>query len=215
GTSLEASPLFFRDLAYVFLAAICGGMLAWKLRQPILLGYVLSARLISPFSPAPNVTHVHTMELFAEIGVILLMFSVGLEFSIKDLLSVRWVAMIGGPLGILLSLGAGLLVGRFMGWTSAQGIVVGCIISVASTMVLTRLLIDRGELNMEHGRVMVAITLVEDLAVVILIVLLPNFGSLDSDRLLILGKSLGKAALILVPALLLAAKILPPILRAV
>ena len=77
-----------------------------------------------------------------------------------------------------------------MGWTNTQGIVIGCVISVASTMVLTRLLIDRGELNMEHGRVMVAITLVEDLAVVILIVLLPNFGSLDSARLLILGKSL-------------------------
>ena len=212
---MEANPLFFRDLAYVFLAAICGGMLAWKLRQPIILGYVLAGMLISPFTPGPSVTHVHTMELFAEIGVILLMFSVGLEFSIKDLLSVRWVALIGGPLGILLSIGAGLLVGRFMGWTSTQGIVIGCVISVASTMVLTRLLIDRGELNMEHGRVMVAITLVEDLAVVILIVLLPNFGSLDSARLLILGKSLGKAALILVPALLLAAKILPPVLRTV
>jgi len=212
---LEANPLFFRDLAYVFLAAICGGMLAWKLRQPIILGYVLAGMLISPFTPGPSVTHVHTMELFAEIGVILLMFSVGLEFSIKDLLSVRWVALIGGPLGILLSIGAGLLVGRFMGWTSTQGVVIGCVISVASTMVLTRLLIDRGELNMEHGRVMVAITLVEDLAVVILIVLLPNFGSLDSARLLILGKSLGKAALILVPALLLAAKILPPVLRTV
>jgi len=212
---LEANPLFFRDLAYVFLAAICGGMLAWKLRQPIILGYVLAGMLISPFTPGPSVTHVHTMELFAEIGVILLMFSVGLEFSIKDLLSVRWVALIGGPLGILLSIGAGVLVGRFMGWTSTQGVVIGCVISVASTMVLTRLLIDRGELNMEHGRVMVAITLVEDLAVVILIVLLPNFGSLDSARLLILGKSLGKAALILVPALLLAAKILPPVLRTV
>ena len=212
---MEANPLFFRDLAYVFLAAICGGMLAWKLRQPIILGYVLAGMLISPFTPGPSVTHVHTMELFAEIGVILLMFSVGLEFSIKDLLSVRWVALIGGPLGILLSIGAGLLVGRFMGWTSTQGVVIGCVISVASTMVLTRLLIDRRELNMEHGRVMVAITLVEDLAVVILIVLLPNFGSLDSARLLILGKSLGKAALILVPALLLAAKILPPVLRTV
>jgi len=212
---VEANPLFFRDLAYVFLAAICGGMLAWRLRQPIILGYVLAGMLISPFTPGPSVTHVHTMELFAEIGVILLMFSVGLEFSIKDLLSVRWVALIGGPLGIVLSIGAGLLVGRFMGWTSTQGIVIGCVISVASTMVLTRLLIDRGELNMEHGRVMVAITLVEDLAVVILIILLPNFGSLDSARLLALGKSLGKAALILVPALFLAAKILPAVLRRV
>ena len=205
---MEANPLFFRDLAYVFLAAICGGMLAWKLRQPIILGYVLAGMLISPFTPGPSVTHVHTMELFAEIGVILLMFSVGLEFSIKDLLSVRWVALIGGPLGILLSLGAGLLVGQFMGWTNTQGIVIGCVISDRQYHGATRLLIDRGELNMEHGRVMVAITLVEDLAVVILIVLLPNFGSLDSARLLILGRVKVK-----LPhprsALLLAAKILP------
>lgn len=212
---MEANPLFFRDLAYVFLAAIGGGMLAWKLRQPIILGYVLAGMLIGPFTPGPTVTHIHTLELFAEIGVILLMFSVGLEFSIRDLLSVRWVALLGGPLGILLSIGAGLAVGRLMGWTSMQGVVIGCVISVASTMVLTRLLIDRGELNTEHGRVMVAITLVEDLAVVILIVLLPNFGSLDSARLLALAKAFGKAALVLIPALLVAAKILPPILRAV
>jgi len=161
---MEANPGFFRDLAYVFLAAITGGMAAWKLRQPIILGYVLAGVLIGPFTPGPTVTHVHTLELFAEIGVILLMLSVGLEFSIKDLLRVRWVALIGGPVGILLSMGAGLLVGHLLGWTATQGIVVGSVISVASTMVLTRLLLDRGELNTGHGRVMVAITLVEDLA---------------------------------------------------
>ncbi len=212
---MEANPGFFRDLAYVFLAAITGGMLAWKLRQPIILGYVLAGVLIGPFTPGPTVRHVHTLELFAEIGVILLMFSVGLEFSIKDLLRVRWVALIGGPVGILLSMGAGLLVGDLLGWAATQGIVVGSVTSVASTMVLTRLLLDRGELNTEHGRVMVAITLVEDLAVVILIVLVPSFGSLDASRLLPIAKALGKAFLILVPALPVAAKIVPPILRAV
>jgi monovalent cation:H+ antiporter-2, CPA2 family len=212
---MEANPGFFRDLAYVFLAAITGGMAAWKLRQPIILGYVLAGVLIGPFTPGPTVTHVHTLELFAEIGVILLMFSVGLEFSIKDLLRVRWVALIGGPVGILLSMGAGLLVGHLLGWTATQGIVVGSVISVASTMVLTRLLLDRGDLNTEHGRVMVAITLVEDLAVVILIVLLPSFGSMDASRFLPIVKALGKAFLILAPTLLVAAKIVPPILRAV
>jgi CPA2 family monovalent cation:H+ antiporter-2 len=82
-------------------------------------------------------------------------------------------------------------------------------------MVLTRLLLDRGELNTEHGRVMVAITLVEDLAVVVLIVLLPTIATLDATRLLPVAKALGKAALILVPALLIAAKIVPPVLRMV
>jgi K+:H+ antiporter len=212
---MEANPLFFRDLAYVFLAAITGGMLAWKLRQPIILGYVLAGVLIGPFTPGPTVTHVHTIELFAEIGVILLMFSVGLEFSIKELLRVKWVALVGGPVGILLSMAAGLVVGYLQGWPPIQGIVVGSVISVASTMVLTRLLLDRGELNTEHGRVMVAITLVEDLAVVILIVLLPSFGTLDASRWLPVARALGKAILILVPALLVAAKIVPPILRMV
>src|SRR5207245_2456657 len=187
-------------------------MLAWKLRQPI--SYVLAGVLIGPFTPGPTVTHVHTLELFAEIGVILLMFSVGLDFTIKELLGVKWVALVGGPVGILLSMGAGLLSGRLLGWTATQGIVVGSVISVASTMVLTRLLLDRGELSTEHGRVMVAITLVEDLAVVVLIVLLPSFGSLDASRWLPLAKALGKAILILIPALLVAAKIVPPILRA-
>jgi len=212
---METNPGLFKDLAYVFLAAVTGGMVAWKLRQPIILGYVLAGVLIGPFTPGPTVTHVKTLELFAEIGVILLMFSVGLEFSIKDLLRVRWVALVGGPVGILLAMCAGLLAGHLLGWTATQGIVVGSVISVASTMVLTRLLLDRGELNTEHGRVMVAITLVEDLAVVILIVLLPSFGNLDATRLLPIALALGKASLILAPALVVAAKIVPPILRAV
>jgi CPA2 family monovalent cation:H+ antiporter-2 len=212
---VEANPLFFRDLAYVFLAAVAGGMLAWKLRQPIILGYVVAGILIGPFTPGPTVTHVQTLELFAEIGVILLMFSVGLEFSIRDLLRVRWVALVGGPFGILLSMGVGLLVGHMLGWSATQGIVVGSVISVASTMVLTRLLLDRGELNTEYGRVMVAITLVEDLAVVVLIVLFPSFGTLDARRFLPIALALGKAVLILVPSLLVAAKIVPPLLRMV
>lgn len=212
---MEANPMFFRDLAYVFLAAILGGFLAWKVRQPIILGYVLAGVLIGPFTPGPTVTHVHTLELFAEIGVILLMFSVGLEFSLKELLRVKWVALGGGSVGILLSIGAGLVLGRFLGWPATQGIVVGSVISVASTMVLTRLLLERGELNTEHGRVMVAITLVEDLAVVVLIVLLPSIGTLEPSRFLPVAKALGKAALILVPAVLVAAKIVPPILRIV
>ncbi|HEY2934162.1 MAG TPA: cation:proton antiporter [Acidobacteriota bacterium] len=212
---MEAHPLFFRDLAYVFLAAIAGGMLAWRLRQPVILGYVLAGILLSPLTPGPSVTDPHTLELFAEIGVVLLMFSVGLEFSLKDLLRAKWVALIGGTIGILLSIGLGLTVGTWLGWSTSQGIVVGAVISVASTMVLTRLLMDRGELQTEHGLVMVAITLVEDLAVVILVVLIPSFGSLEASRLLAIAQGLGKAALLLVPAIVVAAKVVPPLLARV
>jgi K+:H+ antiporter len=209
---MEANLNFFRDLAYVFLGATAGGLLAWRLRQPVILGYVLAGILISPLTPGPAVSDVHSLELMAEVGVVLLMFSVGLEFNVKDLLRAKWVALVGGTTGILLSIGLGLAAGKWMGWNATQGIVVGSIISVASTMVLTRLLMDRGELQTEHGLVMVSITLVEDLAVVVLVVLMPSFGSLEVSRVLAIAQGLGKAALILVPTLLVAAKVVPPLL---
>src|SRR5690242_19151945 len=174
-----AEPVFFRDLAYVFLAAVAGGALARLAGQPLVLGYVLGGILISPLTPGPAVSNLHTFELFAEIGVILLMFSVGIEFSLHDLLRVKWVALLGGPLGIALSVGMGAVVAALLGWPLLQGAVVGMVISVASTMVLARLLMDRGELHSRHGRVMIGITLVEDLAVVILIVIIPTLGTLD------------------------------------
>ncbi|MBI4608336.1 MAG: cation:proton antiporter, partial [Candidatus Rokubacteria bacterium] len=92
-------PVFFRDLAYVLVATVLGGVLARLARQPLILGYVLGGILVSPLTPGPSVSDIHTFELFAEIGVILLMFSIGIEFSLRDLLRVRWVAILGGPLG--------------------------------------------------------------------------------------------------------------------
>ncbi|HYB40979.1 MAG TPA: cation:proton antiporter, partial [Candidatus Methylomirabilis sp.] len=84
--AVVTDPIFFRDLAYVFVAAVVGGALARLMGQPLILGYVLGGILISPLTPGPSVSDLHTFELFAEIGVILLMFSVGIEFSLRDLL---------------------------------------------------------------------------------------------------------------------------------
>jgi monovalent cation:H+ antiporter-2, CPA2 family len=165
----------FRDIAMVFAAALVCGFLAWRLRQPILLGYVLAGLLLSPLTPGPRVHDVQNFETMAEIGVVLLMFSVGIEFSVPELLKVKWVALVGAPLGILLCVGIGTAVGALLGWPLIQGVAVGCIISVASTMVLLRLLMDRGEMATEHGRLMVTLSLVEDLAVVVLTVVLPAF----------------------------------------
>jgi monovalent cation:H+ antiporter-2, CPA2 family len=212
---MVAEPIFFRDLAYIFLAAVVGGGLAWLARQPLILGYVVGGIAVSPFTPGPAVTHVHTFEVFAEIGVILLMYSIGMEFSLRDLLRVKWVALLGGPLGLLLSAGLGLGVWGLIGWPLLQGAVVGMVISVASTMVLARLLMDRGELRSRHGSVMIGITLVEDLAVVVLTILVPALGALESGRLVSLGVAFGKAALILVPFAFLAARVVPRLMMRV
>lgn len=206
---------FYRDLAYVFGAAVVGGAVARVLRQPLILGYVLGGILVGPFTPGISITDVHQFELLAEVGVILLMYSIGLEFSFRDLLRVKWVAIVGGPLGIFLSLGLGLGVGALLGWTWQQGIAVGAIISVASTMVLSRFLTERGELRSEQGQVMIGITLVEDLAVVVLTILLPSLGDLNRSRMLALGIALGKAVLILIPITLVAHKLIPRLMRRV
>ena len=212
---MTADPILFRDLAYVFGAALLGGALAWLARQPLIVGYVLGGILIGPFTPGPTISDAHTFELFAEIGVVLLMFSIGVEFSLHDLLRVRWVALGGAPLGILLSILLAVGAGALLGWPVLQGVVIGAVVSVASTMVLARLLLDRGELQSAHGRVMVGITLVEDLAVVVLTVLLPALGILDRGRAVGIALALGKAALILIPFAVLAAKVVPAVLRRV
>ena len=209
---MNADPILFRDLAYVFVAAVLGGSLAWLARQPLILGYVLGGLLISPVTPGPAVTDIHTFELFAEIGVVLLMFSLGIEFSLKDLMGVKWIALVGGPLGILLATAMGIVVGSLLGWSPVKGAVIGMIVSPASTMVLARLLMDRGELHSRHGRIMSGITLVEDRAAVVLFSLIPALGALQGDRALAVAKALLTAAAILVPFFYLASRILPQVL---
>lgn len=212
---MPAASIIYRDIAYVFAAAVLGGLVARRLRQPLILGYVLGGILIGPFTPGPTVSDIHVLELTAEAGVILLMYSIGIEFSFRDLMQVKWVALLGGPLGIVLSMLLGLGVGQLMGWSAAQGLAMGAIISVASTMVLSRQLIDRGELHSTHGRVMIGITLVEDVAVVALTVLLPAFTTLTGERLLNVAMAIGKAILLLAPVALLAAKLVPPLMARV
>ena len=203
----------FRDLAYIFVGAIIGGALAWRLRQPLILGYVLAGIFLSPMTPGPTVHDMKALEAFAEMGVIFLMFTVGLEFSIKELMKVKWVALLGAPLGIALCVVLGAGAAELLGWPLSTGLVIGAVISITSTMVLMRLLMDSGEVQTAHGRITVAITLMEDLAAVVLIVLVPSFKSLDSGSLMGLAKALGEAALILIPAFVLAAKVIPAVLR--
>ena len=212
---MAVDTTFYRDLAYVFGAAVVGGGAAKLLRQPLIVGYVLGGILIGPFTPGPRLSQIHEFELLAEVGVILLMYSIGLEFSFAELLEVKWVAILGAPIGILLSVGMGVGAGWLMGWPLMQGVAVGAVVSVASTMVLSRFLNDRGELRSAHGKVMIAITLVEDLVVVVLTVILPSLGNLEKGQLLTVGIAVGKAILILIPITLLAAKLVPKLLRRV
>jgi CPA2 family monovalent cation:H+ antiporter-2 len=209
---VNESTVIFRDITMIFASALILGLIASRFRQPLILGYVFAGLLLSPFTPGLRVHDVHAFEVMAEVGVILLMFSIGIEFSIPELLKLKWIALIGAPAGIALSIALGAGIGMILGWPLLQGIAVGCIISVASTMVLMRLLMDRGELASEHGRIMITLTLVEDLAVVILTVLLPSFGSSHGAGYGQVLWRIGRALLLLIPVILAGWKIVPRLL---
>jgi CPA2 family monovalent cation:H+ antiporter-2 len=165
-TSLIATIVAGLGLAFVF------GAIANRLKLPVLVGYLLAGVLVGPFTPG----YVADQELapqLAEIGVILLMFGVGLHFSVKDLMAVRKIAIPGAVVQILAATAMGVGLASMLGWTLGAGIVFGLALSVASTVVLLRALQERRLIETDRGRIAVGWLIVEDLAMVLALVLLP------------------------------------------
>jgi CPA2 family monovalent cation:H+ antiporter-2 len=161
------------SLAFIF------GALAQRLRVSPLVGYLIAGVAIGPFTPGFVADQAVANEL-AEIGVILLMFGVGLHFSLKDLLSVRRIAVPGALAQIAAATAMGMGLAWVLGWPVAAGLVFGLALSVASTVVLLRALQERRLVETDRGRIAVGWLIVEDLAMVLALVLLPAFaGTLD------------------------------------
>jgi len=165
--------------------AFLGGFAARRVGLPPIVGYLLGGVAVGPFTPG-LVADPEVAAQLAEIGVILLMFGVGIHFSIRDLLAVRRIAVPGaiGQIAVATALGLGL--GASLGWTFGEGLVLGLAVSVASTVVLLRALLERHELESIHGRIAVGWLIVEDLFTVLALVLLPALA-------LILGGSVAAA----------------------
>src|SRR5687767_6045062 len=150
------------------IAAFAGGLLARLLKLPTLVGYLLAGVAIGPFTPG-FVGDIHTIEQMAEIGVIFLLFGVGLHFSLRDLWKVRKVAIPGALIRMAIVTGLGMLLTQLWGWTLAAGIVAGLAISISSTVVLLRNFMDQGLLNTTAGQVAVGWLVLEDLATVLIL----------------------------------------------
>lgn len=174
-TPLIATIVAGLGLAFIF------GAIANRLRIQPLVGYLLAGILVGPYTPGFVADQALASEL-AELGVILLMFGVGLHFSLKDLLSVRAIAIPGAAVQIVVAtaLGAGLALA--MGWSVGAGLVFGLALSVASTVVLLRAMQERRLIETERGRIAVGWLIVEDLAMVLTLVLLPALASVMGGR---------------------------------
>jgi CPA2 family monovalent cation:H+ antiporter-2 len=164
-----------------FVLAFLGGLLASKLRLPPLVGYLLAGVVLGPFTPG-IVGNADVAGQLAEIGIILLMFGVGLHFSIKDLMEVRAIAVPGAIAQIAAATGSGFALALLGGGGVGAGLVLGLALSVASTVVLLRALEQRNTLDSANGRIAVGWLIVEDLAMVLALVLLPALaGALGGD----------------------------------
>jgi len=170
----DATPLIATLVGGLVLAFLFGA-LAVRLRLPVLAGYLVAGVVAGPFTPG-YVADAHIAQELADLGVILLMFGVGLHFSLKDLLAVKTISIPGaaGQMGV--ATGLGMLLGWALGWPPAQGFVFGLALSVASTVVLLRAMEERRLLDSDRGRIAVGWLIVEDLAMVLALVLLPAIG---------------------------------------
>jgi CPA2 family monovalent cation:H+ antiporter-2 len=164
-----------------FAAALALGLITQLLRLSPIVGYLLAGVLVGPFTPG-FVAHAAIAEQLAEVGVILLMFGVGLHFHIKELLAVRKVAIPGALVQSLVATGLGLVTAELAGWTHSAGLVFGLAISVASTVVLLRVLSDNDALHTRPGHIAVGWLVVEDLFTVFVLVLLPVLVGKDAGE---------------------------------
>jgi len=209
-----AEATFFRDIVLVLVAALLGAGIARLVRAPLFVGYVIAGLLISPFTPGPAIRDVATFELFAQIGVVLLMFSIGIEFSLHEMTRLGAPALAGAPIVIVLVIALATAAGVATGLPVSDSAAVGMVISVSSTMVLAKLLVERGELHAPHARLAIGTALAEDLMVVALIVLVPVLAG-GPGRFGAIALALGRAVLVLLPVFLLANRVVPQLLARV
>ena len=200
------------DLILLVVTAFFSGLLMQRLGQPLILGYILTGIAFGPYTGGFALTSVNEIELLAEIGVALLLFALGLEFSLKDLKPVKKIALIGTPIQIILTIGMGYGIGQLMGWDAKSSLWLGALVSLSSTMVLLKTLMNQGWLGTLSSKVMVGMLIVQDLAVVPLIVLLPMLND-PSLGWISLELAILKTVVFLAGMILFGTRLLPLIMR--
>ncbi len=199
----------FVGIAILLAAALVGGMIAHRLRQPVILGYLVVGVVVGPHALG-LVSDLALIETVATIGVALLMFTLGLEVSFSQLKQVGRVGLWGGIAQILATFAIGLLVGvTLFRWPLSEAILFGLIISLSSTAVCLKILMDRGEVDSVHGRIMIAILILQDVSVVVVMVVIPFMNGDVQNLPLALAITVGKTVLSIAAAIISGLWLLP------
>lgn len=196
------------SLAVAFAAALVGGVIAARLRQSPILGYLVAGLVIGPFTPG-FVADAETTQLFADIGIILLLFGVGVHFSLKDLVRLKVVAGGGGVAQVALTIAVGMLLGVALGWSPLAAFFLGSAAAISSSAVLAKVLEERGEEGSEHGTISLAWMVVQDLATIMLVVLLEGLSNGEGDVVTNVATATVTAAVFVGVLLVVGVRVLP------
>ncbi|NJN18754.1 MAG: portal protein [Oscillochloris sp.] len=200
------------DIAIILVAALVGGFVAQRFGQPLILGYIVAGVLVGPYTGGPTVVEIHDIELLAEIGVALLLFALGLEFNFRKLARIKWIAFVGTPLQLALSMALGWALGRLIGWSDYSSLWLGGLVALSSTMVILKTLMARGTLGTLASRLMIGMLIVQDIAVVPLMIILPELGDLQAG-IAQLGWAVVRAGLFIAAMVFVGTRLIPFLLK--
>jgi CPA2 family monovalent cation:H+ antiporter-2 len=199
-----------RDFAIIM--AVAGGVVVLfrRFNQPPILGYLIAGLLIGPFTfPRPPITNLESIRLLVDLGLVLLLFAVGLEFGWRRIRRVGLGVLVIGGLEMLIMISLGYWVGRLLGWTVQESIFLGAALSISSSAILVKVLQDTGRLTSVSGRLIVGILVVEDFAAVLLLTILSGIATTGTAGLSDVGLLVAKLAIFAVASLALGALFVP------
>jgi len=200
------------DIAIIVVAALVGGLVAQLLHQPLIVGYILAGVIVGPYTGGITIGSVDDIARLAEIGVALLLFTLGIEFSLKELAPVRRIALIGTPLQMALTVAVGYGIGQWLGLDWVASLWFGAVISSSNTMIVLKTLSARGLMGTLSSRVMLGVFVVQDLCVMALMLVLPYLGGNGFDATALIF-AIVRAALFLGAMLLIGTRVIPWLMR--
>jgi len=206
------TPVLFKDLVIILLVSVPVAFVCLRLKLPVLVGFMTTGILIGPYGLG-LITELEAIEVLAEIGVMLLLFTIGLEFSLTRLREMKKLVLIGGGLQVFLTVLITAIVANFFGRSLNQAIFFGFLITLSSTAIVLKSYIERNEIDSPHGRVGVGILLFQDISVVLMMLLIPILGGKDALSIESVAKTLGGSSLALVLIVLASAFLIPKVLR--
>lgn len=200
------------DIAIIIVAALIGGLVAQYLRQPLIVGYILAGVIVGPYTGGVTVGSIDDIARLAEIGVALLLFTLGIEFSLKELAPVRRIALIGTPIQMALTVAIGYGIGQWLGLDWVAALWFGAVISTSNTMIVLKTLSARGLMGTLSSRVMLGIFVVQDLCIMAIMLVLPYIGGDAFDGVALLF-AVVRAGLFLGAMLLIGTRVIPWLMR--